>query len=92
VTPEPPGAATSSFWWLSFLDRARPLGVAIVPGKDFAAAVAAAWRAGCNPGGAVRGWRIPAGCPVHSTVVYRLMVDLDEIAVVRRCALGRAIA
>jgi hypothetical protein len=82
----------AAFWWLSFVDRARPLGVAIVPGRDFGEAVAAAWRAGCNPGGSVRGWRIPAGCRVHSAMVYQLFLDLDDIAAVRRRVLGKALA
>lgn len=48
------------WWWLSFADASRPrglqfLGVAAVRATDLAGAMRAAWRAGCNPGGQVRG-------------------------------------
>lgn len=47
------------WWWLSFANEAGFLGVAIVRAPDMVAAVRAAHRLRCNPGGEVNGWPVP---------------------------------
>jgi hypothetical protein len=73
------------WWWLSFCDPKRPhgqefLGVAVVPALDFGRAVRVAWALGCNPGGAVRGWRIPAGCEPAKQLRNRLLTSPTDLA------------
>lgn len=51
--------------WMSFCDPDKPegtqfLGVAIVEAFDLGEAMTIAWRRGCNPGGEVGSFEIPA--------------------------------
>ena len=53
----------ADFFWLSFVDRARPvgerfLGSTVVKATDMVGAVGVAWRLGLNPGGDVQGHAI----------------------------------
>lgn len=52
-------------WWLSFADdkTGKSLGVALVEtddNQDIGEAIQLAWMFGCNPGGEVMGWQLPA--------------------------------
>lgn len=49
-----------TWWWLSFATKERHLGIALVKATDMVTAVREAHRLGCNPGGEVAGWPIPA--------------------------------
>lgn len=49
-----------TWWWLSFASKERHLGIALVKASDMVTAVREAHRLGCNPGGEVAGWPIPA--------------------------------
>lgn len=54
----------SVWWWLSFVDPARPegdrfVGVAIVRASNIVTAAMEAHRLGCNPGGELAGIEIP---------------------------------
>lgn len=77
-------------WWLSFVDRiddvAVNLGVCIVPGETFTAAVRSAWAFGCNPGGEVAGHRVevPEGCGL----MFRLITEPGDIAEAQWLATG----
>jgi hypothetical protein len=51
----------SSWWWLSFEDNGKNLGVCISAGPTLQDAKENAWQYGCNPGGNIQGW--PLGNP-----------------------------
>lgn len=79
------------YFWLSFVDPARPLGtqflgVVIVEAPGFPAAVKKAWVLCCNPGGECQGMQLPAPpCPaVPARYIGKLLsiddlLDLEEI-------------
>lgn len=86
------------WWWLSFADPSRPrgmqfLGVAAVRATNLAAAVDAAWRAGCNPGGQVRGTTMADsyGAP-PSELDHRLVSDPSDIDRLTRAWTGKGAA
>lgn len=71
----------SGWWWLSFVDMDKPegsrfLGVCIVgPVLEFTHAIPLSHACGCNPGGAVKGFKIN---PAHierlpETFTHRLL-------------------
>lgn len=64
------GKARRLKWWLSFADGRKPkgqqfLGVCIVEGATFIAAIKAAHILGLNPGGEVQAQELPADSEVH---------------------------
>ena len=71
---------TAPLWWLSFSDPDRQegdrfLGGCVVAAYDLVGACRAAWALECNPGGEMRGEKIPAenAAMIKRSDVGRLM-------------------
>lgn len=71
------------WWWLSFANNERNLGVALVKAGDFIEAVRRAHALGINPGGEVNGWAVeedlglgePAPKWQHKLITTRAEMD-----------------
>ena len=81
--------ADPGFWWLSFVDPedGKLLGVVIVWGESFDGALTRCGRLGINPGGGVRGTKIPKGAEPDKQFFNRLL-SAEEI-VKNRLGYGR---
>jgi len=72
--------AEPGFWWLSFVDPedGKLLGVVIVRGESFDDALTRSGRLGINPGGGVRGTKLPKGAEPDKQFLNRLL-SAEEI-------------
>ncbi len=73
----------TTWWWLSFCDNTRPVGdrfvgLALVEAHSMVEATKAAWARGCNPGGEVFGYEVPAKFgPPPTGYQHRLLTRSD---------------
>jgi len=72
--------ADPGFWWLSFVDPedGKLLGVVIVWGESFDGALTTCGRLGVNPGGGVRGTKLPKGAEPDKQFLNRFL-SAEEI-------------
>lgn len=83
-----------TLWWLSFADPKRPrglqfLGVAIVEADEFIPAVERAIKDGINPGGDVKGARVPEFLPRPPSNYVGRLLTRDEATVAEAYINGR---
>jgi len=70
------------WWWLSFADETKNLGVLLIEAQGIITATSAAFASGLNPGGSVAAYRLEGFTPPLGTT-YRLLspAEADEVNV-----------